>query len=699
MKSMNIRNIDISNHLILIGIWFGAILWIMDILVDVFIFHEGTVVHQLFAPEPVDIYARTLEMSLFIIFGVTCQRLITEHRQAEETLKESEERYRRLVEFSPDGIIVHNTQTFSFMNPAAAKIFGAADPGEVIGKRVMDIIHPDYHEIARHRLSMELKGKTADLIEEKFLKLDGTPVDVDVVAFPVTYQGRLEVHAVIRDITERKLAEKERARLTAIIEATPDFVSTSYPDGRIFYFNKAAKRMLGLGESEDISNIRIPDTHPEWSNEIIFKKGIPTAMREGIWSGETALLSRDGREIPVSQVIISHRTPDGNIDYLSTIMRDITERKLAEGALRRSEELYHKLAETAQDAIFIIDRDDRIKFINSFAANLVGAPPDEITGKPRCSFFPSDTSDAQKQYLQKIFETGISAHFEEKMKFLKHETWLDTQLVPMKNEKGEVTAVLGIARNVTERKSSEEKLSLLLKELKRSNAELEQFAYVASHDLQEPLRMVASYVQLIERRYKGKLDSDADEFIAFAADGAKRMQNMINDLLQYSRVTTRGKPFELTDCNTLLDSILTNLKVAIEECNSVVTHDPLPVVIADASQLERLFQNLIGNAIKFRSDAKPHIHIGVEKKENMWLFSVRDNGMGFDMKQADRLFKMFQRLQSSTKYPGTGMGLAICKKIIERHGGKIWAESEIGKGSTFYFTIPIRKGGTHEGRD
>jgi len=228
-------------------------------------------------------------------------------------------------------------------------------------------------------------------------------------------------------------------------------------------------------------------------------------------------------------------------------------------------------------------------------------------------------------------------------------------------------------------------------ELARSNAELEQFAYIASHDLLEPLRMVSGFTQLLAKRYKGKLDKDANDFISYIVDGATRMQKMIDDLLEYSRVGRRGKPFERTDLEAVLNQTLTNLKVSIEQNNAAVTHDPLPAVMADATQMVQLFQNLISNAIKFRkTDEPPRIRILAERKGDEWIFSVRDNGIGIAPEFMGRLFQVFARGHAASEYPGTGIGLAICKRIVERHGGRIWAESEPGKGSTFYFTIPAR---------
>ncbi|MBI4497863.1 MAG: GAF domain-containing protein [Chloroflexi bacterium] len=245
-----------------------------------------------------------------------------------------------------------------------------------------------------------------------------------------------------------------------------------------------------------------------------------------------------------------------------------------------------------------------------------------------------------------------------------------------------------MAAEIAERRRAEAQLHATAAELERSNAELQQFAYVASHDLQEPLRMVASFTQLLARRYRGKLGPDADEFIAYAVDGATRMQRLIEDLLTYSRVGTRGRPFAPTDAAAVVDQVITDLEAAIRESGATVTRDALPTVLADPVQLGQLFQNLISNAIKFHRDAPPRVHLSAERRDQQWVFSVQDNGVGIAPEHLDRIFVIFQRLHTRQEFPGTGIGLAICKKIVERHGGRIWAESQPGQGTTFFFTLP-----------
>ncbi|HML06311.1 MAG TPA: ATP-binding protein, partial [Methanobacterium sp.] len=252
------------------------------------------------------------------------------------------------------------------------------------------------------------------------------------------------------------------------------------------------------------------------------------------------------------------------------------------------------------------------------------------------------------------------------------------------------TGISLISRDITDRKKAEEKLHKTIKELERSNYELQQFAYITSHDLQEPLRTIASFTQLLERRYKNKLDKDADEFIDFVVDAAVRMKEMIQDLLNYSRIGSNYGELKLINANIALNNAIHNLKSSIGENNAVITHDPLPTVTADKGLLTQLFQNLIGNAIKFRKrDVPPRIHISasLDEKNNEYIFKVSDNGIGMEEQYTDKIFEVFKRLHTMDEYRGTGIGLAISKKIVERHSGRIWVESILGKGSTFYFTL------------
>jgi PAS domain S-box-containing protein len=354
----------------------------------------------------------------------------------------------------------------------------------------------------------------------------------------------------------------------------------------------------------------------------------------------------------------------------------------------RLSNLYNRsLIEASVDPLVTIDPYGKITDVNASTEVITGLNREDIIGTDFSDYF-TEPLKAREGY-QQVFEEGIVQDYELEIKNKNgHITPVLYNASVYKDDSNNVIGVFASARDITELKEAEKNLKLKIEELTRSNAELEQFAYVSSHDLQEPLRMIASYLQLLERKYKGKLDAKADKYINFSVDGATRMQNLIDDLLDFSRVTTHANELKLTDLESVYSEILSNLEVLIKENNAIIKHNHLPTVMADKTQISQVFQNLINNAIKFRSDDQPKINISVKEEHDHWLFAVQDNGIGIDPKHSDRIFEIFKRLNKKRDYPGTGIGLAICKKIIERHGGRIWVESEMGKGTIFYFTLP-----------
>jgi PAS domain S-box-containing protein len=361
-----------------------------------------------------------------------------------------------------------------------------------------------------------------------------------------------------------------------------------------------------------------------------------------------------------------------------------------------SEEKFRNLAETASDAILSADSLGKIVYFNPAAERIFSYSSTEIIGQPLTLLMPERFHDPHRQGLDRFLRTGEARVIGKTVELAARrkngsEFPITLALSSWKTREG--TFFTAILSDISERKKSEEHLLKAVAELKRSNDELQQFAYVASHDLQEPLRMVASYTQLLAKRYKGRLDSDADEFIAYAVDGANRMQGLIQDLLAYSRAGANGKPLRKISSEYALKEALTNLRATVEESGAVVTHDPLPAITTDDTQLAQVFQNLIGNAIKYRGAEVPRVHVSATKNGgNEWIFSVRDNGLGIDPQYFDRIFILFQRLHGREEFKGTGIGLTICKKMLERLGGRIWVESQLEKGSTFYFALPERDG-------
>jgi PAS domain S-box-containing protein len=361
----------------------------------------------------------------------------------------------------------------------------------------------------------------------------------------------------------------------------------------------------------------------------------------------------------------------------------------ADKALAVSELRYRRLFETAKDGILILDAETGIVVdVNPFLTELLGYSHGDFVGKTLWELgFLKDAIASRDKFLE-----------------LQRQEYVRYENLPLETADGrriEVEFVSNVylvdgekviqcnVRDITARRRAEETLGQVVNELQRSNEDLQQFAYVASHDLQEPLRMVTGFLTLLQERYRGQLDGKAQEYIGYSVEGATRMSALIRDLLEYAKVGANGQQTAPVDLSAVADTVKANLRAAIEESNAVITHEPLPTLTADARQMRQLFQNLIGNALKFRVEGRrPEVHMAALQEGGEWLFRVKDNGIGIDPNQSKRLFKLFQRLHGREEYPGTGIGLAICRKIVEGHGGRIWVESVSGEGSTFCFTLP-----------
>ncbi len=385
----------------------------------------------------------------------------------------------------------------------------------------------------------------------------------------------------------------------------------------------------------------------------------------------------------------------------------------AEADLRESRERFRATFDQAAVGIAHVGTDGRFLRVNGRLCEILAYPADELQLLTFQEITHTDDLDADLGQLQSVLEGKTDKYSIEKRYHRGDGTqvWAELTVSLVHNELGEPDYFISVIDDISQRHLSDEKLKQSREALARSNAELQQFAYVASHDLQEPLRMISSYLQLLEKRYKDQLGDDAQEFIAYAVDGALRMKSLINDLLHLSRVDSRGKPPVQLDMETALSNAMRNLEVAIDDCAATITHDSMPTLNGDSGQLEQLLQNLIGNAIKYRGEAAPVIDISVtriaeaavtipgEAPIDGWLFAVKDNGIGVLPEYADEVFKIFRRLHTTEEHSGTGIGLAICRKIVERHGGTIWVESTGNGGSTFYFTIADIEAAAQTGQD
>ena len=665
--------------------------------------HGGVLVVGHGSDEPCSQTELDVYLAVAGLFGDTLLRLAGQ-RHAEEQLRAASLYARRLLEASLDPLVTISAEgKITDVNVATEHVTGVTRE-ELIGTDFSDyFVEP---EAARAGYQTVFKEGQVRDYPLAIRHVTGRITDVLYNASLYTNEAGevVGVLAAARDVTERKRAEQalreSENRFRTVADLTHNWESWIGPDGRFIYISPACERITGYSPEEFEADLGLVESivHPE--DRAAFAEHLRSHHGESRAHGaeiDFRVIRRDREVRWLAHVCRPVFGEEGEFQGRRVSNRDVTDRHLADEALRAASHYARSLIEASLDPLVTISREGKITDVNAATEKVTGFSREALIGTDFSDYF-TEPARARAGY-QKVFKEGLVFDYP---LAIRHASGTLTDVLynatVYRSEAGEVAGLFAAARDVTQRKRAEEALRHALAalrvekdELARSNAELEQFAYVASHDLQEPLRMVSSYTQLLARRYEGKLDQDADEFIGFAVDGANRMQHLINDLLAYSRVGTRGKPFASMALQAAYEEALANLAVAIEESSAEVSAEALPEVVGDYRQLVRLLQNLIGNAIKFRGHETPKIHVSAERRDGEWVMAVSDNGIGIDSQYFERIFVIFQRLQGRQEFPGTGIGLALCKKIVARHHGRIWVESEPDHGSTFYFTLPMQE--------
>ena len=643
------------------------------------------------------------------VIGFVSRRVGNTLDRVQGALRESEARFRELFDGAPvayheldmDGVVRR-------VNRAECTLLGY-EVSEMVGRPIWDFIAGAEIEASREVLRRKLSGEQPLQPHQRcYLQRGGGELWIEVHDSLVRNVAgeTVGIRTALVDITERKRAEEDLQFRNVILstqqEVSIDGIVTVDERARIISCNRRFVEMWGLP----------PKLVEDGMDEPMLQFAAAQVMDPRQFSDKISYLYEHRRETSRDTLMLV----DGRVyDLYSAPMfgpeeryygrvwyfRDITEAKQAEEALRQSERRFKLIAETIDEVFWMNDAELRnVLYVSSAYERIWGRPRSEAYKNPR-SFLDAIHPDDSEKTLAALAGLQTGLPFELEFRIVQPDgtvVWIWDRAFPVRDAAGKkLECYVGIAQDITERKRLEQAILANSEKLARSNEELERFAYVASHDLQEPLRMVASFTQLLSKKYSGKLDETADRYINFAVDGAKRMQQLITDLLAYSRVNSKDLVSRPVECEAVVRGTLQNLRAAIDESGAVVECDPLPDLIADQVQLGQLFQNLIGNAIKFRGQAPPRVHIAAEDHGADWQFSVRDNGIGIDPKHADRVFQIFQRLHTREQYPGTGIGLAVCKKVVERHGGRLWVESQPGTGSNFLFTLPKASTGQGSG--
>ncbi len=636
------------------------------------------------------------------------------------TLKGAEEPYRILFEqmnegavtISEDGGILYSNQTFArLMGTSLEKVFGS-NIEDFIGTEGI----PDF----RNLLYRSKQGPVRDRFD--FRAKDGTTVPIQLSVSYMANVGTPTYCIVAADLTERIKAEEElshayeglevkvqertsdllattnalqetKARLETILEKIPVAVVILEPDGKVVFFNEEVNRQYRKEAATFDSAsafLQFPTFHPDGSRYAADEYPIARTLRTGepVLNEIIKFERSDGTLGYANSNAVAVRDFEGKITAVIGLRFEITEQMEAERALQAEQNRMHRILDSLPVGISVIDPNGRPtimnRVINDFILSVPQASPNKIDYEEVVAYLPGSEIPlkANEWPIARALRNGESVSGEE-LELRRTDGSTISILcfgVPI-NDEDEIIGGIEAFVDITNQKKAERALA-------HSNEELQQFAYVASHDLQEPLRMVISYLSLLKKRYRDELDDQAKDYIDYAVDGGKRMKALIDDLLQYSRVETKVKPSSPVDMNEVASRTLMNLELPIKENGAEIIVENLPTVNGDRMQLGQVLQNLVSNAIKFRGEARPEVRIGCSLDHEKWVFSVKDNGIGIDMDYAGRIFQMFQRLHSNDRYEGTGVGLAIVKKIVERHGGKVWVESQLGKGSTFFFSIP-----------
>jgi len=575
--------------------------------------------------------------------------------------------------------------TILWANDAELKLLGYSRE-EYVGHSIVEF-HVD--ESVIQDILRRLKGK--EELHRKEVRLrcrDGSTRHV-LISSSAYGEDKRFVHTrcVTLDITEEKRVSELQNRLAAIVESSDDAIISKNLDGIILSWNRGAERIFGYTAEEIVGKHISTLAAPDRVNEI---PAIIDRLRRGerIEHYETKRRTKDGKILTVSLSVSPIRDSSGTIIGASKVARDITEQK-------RNSDLQERLAaivESSDDAIIGKDLDGIIRSWNRGAERLFGYTAEEIVGKHISTLAAPDRVDEIPNIINRLRRGERVEHYETKRR-TKDGKILTVSLTvsPIRDSSGTIVGASKVARDITETERQAQALREANAALIRSNADLQQFAYSASHDLQEPLRMVSTYGELLQKKFSGTLGPKGDEYIGYMIQGALRMEQLLRDLRAYTQASMTGQEAtEDIDAGEILDKALMNLGATINQSEASITRTDLPCVRMYEFQLEQVFQNLIGNAIRYRASAPPRIHVAAVQRGTEWLFSVQDNGIGIDPQYKEQIFGIFKRLHSTSEYPGTGMGLAICERIIQRSGGRIWVESEVGQGSTFFFTIPRR---------